>query len=69
VISINLDANPRNEESWEETRLDRDCVVRREVELEGSDVEDDEISRSRCSTPISSASSASMEVGTWVKVR
>lgn len=31
--------------------------------------EEEEISRKRCSTPISSASSASIVVGTWVKVR
>jgi hypothetical protein len=43
-----------------------DWVVRREVEVVD---EEEEMSRRRCSTPISSASSASMEVGTCVKVR
>lgn len=33
------------------------------------DADAEEISRKRCSTPISSASSASIEVGIWVNVR
>lgn len=48
------------------TRVESDWAVRSEDE---GALDEDEMSRRRCSTPISSASSASMEVGTWVKVR
>ena len=46
--------------------MDSDCAVRSDED--GAD-DEAETSRRRCSTPISSASSASIDVGMWVNVR
>jgi hypothetical protein len=55
-MSDTRDWSPRREESCSATRVARVVVV------------ESLMSRSRCSTPISSASSASMADGTWRKV-
>ena len=60
-ISTRRACRPRRAFSWDVTRVDRDWVVRSDEE--GAE-DEEEISRSRCSTPISSASSASIDVGT-----
>lgn len=48
------------------TRVESDWVVKRDDDGAPPEFA---TSRSKCSTPISSASSASIDVGTWVKVR
>ena len=55
-MSDTRDWSPRREESCSATRVARVVVV------------ESLMSRSRCSTPISSASSASMADGTWRNV-
>lgn len=65
-ISARRVCRPRSACSCDATLVDSDWAVRRDDE--GAD-EDEATSRSRCSTPISSASSASIDVGICVNVR
>jgi hypothetical protein len=65
-ISARRVCRPLSAWSWDATFVESDWAVRREEE---GTVDEEATSRSKCSTPISSASSASIEVGIWVNVR